>query len=624
MQAENISPDDVTFIFALKLCSSVRSIRESQLLHADIVGRGLESKTFIGNALVDVYAKCGTHKEAHSLLFSLHTRDVVSWNALMSGYGENGCGEEVLSCLKEMEQDGILPDKTSVICGLKACGLVQKLGKGREIHLAIAKVGLDQELHVSNTLVVMYVKCGSLVDANKLVLSASKHDLVAWTVLIAGHIEKGMNIEALKCFEKMKQQGVSPDSNAYVFCLQACCDMKSVGQGQLVYLEIVKRGLNLNIFIGSALVHMYTKFGLLVDAHDVLQCLPIRNEVCWTALVSGYVEHGLCREALDCFKKMQAENISPVEFTYACILKACGILGSFEEGQYIHLDVVRKGFEVEAYVGNALVDMYVKVGHLYEAKSVFDKLPYLNVVAWTALISGYAEGELHEQVLDCFGQMQAKNINADAVILILCLKACGATISLERGREVHAEVRKSGLENDLFLANSLIDMYGKCGSPEEGQEVFNRMSVRDIVSWNALITAYGENHEGKMALQSFKRMQEQGFEPDIATFTCLLIACSHSSLIEDGQKCFELMVEKYGYEPIPQHYSTMVDLFARAGEVVKAWRFVEAMQSPPSKELLTALLTSCKNYGEGEVGERCFDLLVQLYPEDGAMGHHMY
>ncbi|KAI5082497.1 hypothetical protein GOP47_0002240 [Adiantum capillus-veneris] len=618
MRRENISPDDVTFISILKLCSSMRSVGETRLVHGDIAKRGLEEEVYVGNGLVDAYAKCGSLEEAHHLLSKLCARDVVSWNALMAGYCECGYGKEALRFLEQMQQDGIILDDASVVCSLKACSLEKELSKGLEIHLGVVKMGLEQEHHINNILVDMYVKCGSLIDASNLVYQYSKRDTVAWTVLIAGHVEKGSNDKALTCFECMQQRGIYPDSNTFVSCLQACCHSNSVKKGQLLHVEIVKRGLEANLFVGSAVVDMYTKFGLLIDSKEVLNRLPARNVVCWTALIWGYTEHEFCEEAFRCFNQMQLENILPVAFTYACTLKACGMLGSLEKGRDMHLEVVRRGFERELYVGNTLVDMYAKIGHLTEAKKVFDKLPGRNVVAWTALIAGYAEGGFDEQVLECFERMQSEGVNADAGILILCLKACAATVSLEMGRKVHAEIRKSGLESDLFLGNTLIDMYGKCGSPEEGQEVFDNLLDRDVVSWNALITAYGENHKGKMSLKCFQNMQEQEMQPDTATFTCLLIACSRSSLVDDGQKCFKEMIERHGLEPTPHHFSSMVDLFARSGEISEAWRFVESMQSSPSKELLTALLTACKNYGEVELGERCFEQLIHIYPEDAA------
>lgn len=120
-------------------------------------------------------------------------------------------------------------------------------------------------------------------------------------------------------------------------------------------------------------------------------------------------------------------------------------------------------------------------------------------------------------------------------------------------------------------------MYGKCGSLVEGKEVFDKLLIRDVVSWNAMIMGYGENHEGNMAIECFKDMQEQGVKPDAATFTCLLVACSHASLVLQGQEYFKVMKEEYKIEPTPQHYSCMVDLLARSGHVFEAERFAEVI-----------------------------------------------
>eukprot|EP00250_Pteridium_aquilinum_P021298 c25084_g10_i2 orf=2-265(+) len=80
--------------------------------------------------------------------------------------------------------------------------------------------------------------------------------------------------------------------------------------------------------IGYMLVDMYAKNGLLAKAQEVFDRLPVRDLVSWNALIAGYSEHRCGQEALDCFERMQLEDIAPDVITFAAVLKACGILGA--------------------------------------------------------------------------------------------------------------------------------------------------------------------------------------------------------------------------------------------------------------------------------------------------------
>ena len=106
-----------------------------------------------------------------------------------------------------------------------------------------------------------------------------------------------------------------------------------------IHAKVRDQGLlNHNLVLGTALIDMYAKCGALETAHHVFNELPDRNVFCWSALISGYAKEGLGYEALECFRQMVDEGVSPNVVTYACILKACAAIGSLEIGEDIRKD----------------------------------------------------------------------------------------------------------------------------------------------------------------------------------------------------------------------------------------------------------------------------------------------
>eukprot|EP00250_Pteridium_aquilinum_P000158 c10176_g1_i1 orf=1-411(-) len=137
--------------------------------------------------------------------------------------------------------------------------------------------------------------------------------------------------------------------------------------------------------------------------------------------------------------------------------------------------------------------MYAKCGLLLEAREVFDALPVQDIVSWNALLAGFLEQGLEEEVLRCLKQMSLEEVSLDAVTFVYGLKACGCLGAMDKGRLLHADIIKEGLEGDAFIGNILVDMYAKCNSLAEAQEVFDELPVRDVVSWTALIAGYAEH-----------------------------------------------------------------------------------------------------------------------------------
>jgi pentatricopeptide repeat protein len=432
-------------------------------------------------------------------------------------------------------------------------------------------------------------------------------DTISWNALIGGYAEHGHALDVLQCFEEMQVEGVCLNAVTFIHGLKACSAIDAVDKGERMHAEIERRGLLDREQIGNTLVNMYAKCGLLAKSQQVFEMLRVRDVVSWTALLCGYAEHVDAERALACFEQMQAEGITPNAVTLICALKACRTLGAAEKGQLMHAEIERQGLlDTDVAVGNSLVDMYARCGLLGIARKVFEKLAVRDVVSWNALIAGYAEQGQIDDALKCFDRMQLAGMPPNLVTFVCCLKACARIGASDRGAEIHAMVETRGLLAKNPIGNTLVDMYAKCGLLGKAQQVFEKLPMRDVVTWTALMSGYARIGESDCVFHSLDEMLGEGVKPNPVTFLVVLNACSRRGLFGRCQTYFEAMSEEHGIAPTVEHLGCMVDLLGRAGRIHSAFIMAKRMPFAPNIVLWRSVLGACRSSGNVSFGKHVF------------------
>ncbi|MCO5599144.1 hypothetical protein L7F22_053244 [Adiantum nelumboides] len=581
--------------------------------------KNLHSHKALGNYLVSALADCNCLREAQQVFDTLRELNVYSYNALILGYIKCGNPQHVPQLQQKMQRNGVEPTTYTYVALLKACSSQRDLYWGRQLKEEITLKGVQKDPFVGNALVGMFGKCGSLREAQEVFDMLSLQDVVSWSALMEGYSAYGDHDHVLNCFTRMQSQHVAPNIITFMCTLKSCGSLKAIDSGHQVYCEAVKLGFESDLCLGNTSIDMFCKCDNLAEAKALFDRMSHRDMVSWNVLITGYVEHGLGKKALALFKSMQSRNLLLDDVAFLCGLRACTITRAFRIGQGLHSGIVKRGMEGDFQLGNTLVDMLGKCGLLEEARSVFDKLPNRNVVSWGAMIMCYVQQGSNEEAIHCFEQMQLEGLPPDGVIFTCSLKACCSLGAVDKGQEVHNEVIKLGFEKDIHTGTTLVDMYGQFGLLSEARAVFDELPARNLLSWSALIKGYGLNHKSQMALQCFQDMQEEGVKPDVVAYTSLLVACSHTSFTSEGKDYFQLMDENPEYHSQTiYHFSCILDLLARAGHVNEAARVLDALQHSPSKEMLRALLSACRFYGEVEMGRKCFKHLIELDADDAS------
>ncbi|CAM6042113.1 unnamed protein product, partial [Sphagnum compactum] len=251
-----------------------------------------------------------------------------------------------------------------------------------------------------------------------------------------------------------------------------------------------------------------------------------------------------------------------------------------------------------------------------EAQRVFNKMPSLNVVSWNVMILAHMNCGQGQEALELFWQMQQEGVQPNPVTFVAVLNACASIVAIEEGRRAHEQIIHSGCEADVFVGNSLIDMYAKCGSMEDAQRVFNEMPSRSVVSWTAMLQRFAMHGYGKEALEHFEQMCENSVEVNDVTFICLLSTCSHAGLVDEALGYFDSMGSVHNIRATPKHYTCMVDLLGQAGYLRKAEDMIKVMPGKPDAAVWMALVGACRIHGNMEMGERIATQVLEMYPEN--------
>ncbi|KAI5071755.1 hypothetical protein GOP47_0014006 [Adiantum capillus-veneris] len=618
LHAGTQSPNKLIFLWVLKACKNLGSTWHAKIIHDSIVKCGLQSDNIISNALVDVYAKCGNFVEAHRVFDIIPNRNVVSWCALITGYAAHGKGLDALYIFEKMQEGHTVPDKMVFSSILKACGIINATRQTRMVHDQVIRDSYESDLFIGSSLVDVYARSGCLQEAQTVFDKLQNRNAVPWATLIVGYAEHGDVHRAMELLERMQQSHIDIDSFAFLSIIKACSSVGRLRQGRLLHCQMIEKGFFPDRLLSNALVDMYSRCGSLEDANSLFEKLPNRDVVSWGAMIAGYDGNGSSLLALSLFDQMQQAGVKANIAVFLPVLNSCCSLDYLEHGMLVHGQLIEQNEELVLALANKLVDMYAKIGKVEEAKSVFHAMRNRDVVSWGTMILGCADHGHAPTALDYFQRMWQECTDADKVIFLCVLKACGGTGAIKLARVIHHQIVTSGLNLDLDIGNTLVDMYAKMGSLIDARRAFDGLHIRDKVSWAAMISGYARCGGFALAGQCLKDMQHQGLQPHEGIFSSLLLACTHAGVLDEGYQFFNLMIHEYGITPSIEHYNCIIDLLGRVGQLKEAIAILATMPTSSDMIVWTSLLTSCKTYHNVDLGRICFNQVSKWDPDDAS------
>lgn len=287
------APDEVSFSSALSACANVGNSEFGIQVHGVALKLGVGNLVYVNNSLIDMYSKCGLFDEVVKLFSKIGVRDVVTWNIMIMACVYNDSYEDACNSFWMMKREGLIPDEASYSSVLHSCANLAALHQGTLIHNHIIKSGYVKNLCVASSLVTMYAKCGSLVDAFQIFEETDDHNVVCWTAIIAACQQHGHANRVVELFEEMLGKGIKPDYITFVSVLSACSHTGQVEEGFFYFNSMVKvHGINPGYEHYACMVDLLGRAGQLDRAKRFIELMPIKPDASvWGALLSACRSH---------------------------------------------------------------------------------------------------------------------------------------------------------------------------------------------------------------------------------------------------------------------------------------------------------------------------------------------
>ncbi|KAL5572734.1 hypothetical protein UlMin_022331 [Ulmus minor] len=585
MLEDGFLPDNFVVPNVLKACGALQWMGIGKGVHGYVLKMGFGECVFVTSSLVDMYGKCGVLNAARKVFDGMLDRNVVTWNSLIVGYVQNGLSEEAIEIFYEMRKEGVEPTQVTISSLLSASANMSALEEGRQGHGVAVLCGLELNTILGSSVINFYSKVGLIEDAEFAFSRMFDKDVVTWNLMISGYVQTGNIDKALDMCHGMRLEKLKFDSVTLASLISGFADTSNLELGKEGHGYCIRNNLVSDMVVASSIVDMYAKCKRINCARRVFDSTIKADLVLWNTMLASYAELGLTGEVLKLFYQMQLESVPPNVISW-----------------------------------NSVILGFLKNGQVSEAKEMFLQMQSLDLqpslVTWTSLISGLAENGFCNEAIVTFQQMQEAGISPSAVSMVSVLSACTDMALIQHGKAIHGYLMRHILSLSIPVMTSLVDMYAKCGNLDQAKRLFDIIEEKEVPIYNAMISSYALHGQPMEALQLYRRLDEEGMEPDSITFTNILYACSHSGLVNEALEVFVEMLSKHHLKPNMVHYGCLINLLSRSGNLDEAFRLITTMPYEPDAHILGSFLAACSEHDKVELAESVSDMLIELEPNN--------
>ncbi|KAJ7959075.1 Pentatricopeptide repeat-containing protein [Quillaja saponaria] len=419
----------------------------------------------------------------------------------------------------------------------------------RQIHAQAVKLNaVKRSSLIGNKLAVLYLKNkGSMDNARKIFDEIPERTLPTYAALIGSYCRSRQWEELFLVLGSMMDSGMLPDGYLVPTILKACSAKQMLKGGMMIHGYVIRKELGSDVFVGNALIDLYSNCGDLRSSVSVFDTMRLRDVVSWTALVSAYMDEGLLNEAIKMFNSMQLNGVKP--------------------------DVISWNALISGFARNGEIDLA-----LQSLKEMQEGGLKPRVNSWNGLISGCVQNGFFEDALDVLYTMSWFPEDLNAVTVASILPACAGLKDLDLGRAIHGYAIKQELAGNFHVEGSLIDIYSKCGIIHYAEKVFDRTENKNTAMWNEMIAAYVSEEKMEKALELLGLMQNESQGPDVITYNTLLAGYAIKGHKNEAHELLSEMVQM-AVKPNVISMNVLISGFQKSGLRYESLKVFQTMQS---------------------------------------------
>lgn len=543
-----------------------------------------------------------------------------------------------------------LPRLSSVFHFLDDVGELKTLNSVRVLHTQIVKMANKENLEsLVGNLITYYLQFGDFRSASKVFFVGFERNYTLWSSFIKEFRSFGGSPrEILEVFCELHSAGVIFDTTFLTVVLKLCATLKDLWLGVEIHACLIKRGFDLDAFSRCALIQFYGTCWGRECADQVLYEMPDREEMLWDEALMLNLKNNRWIEMLELFRNMQLLFVKSTSSSITKVLQACGKVGALDEGKQIHGYVLRQALESNLSICNSLISMYSRNNKLGLARNVFNSMKDLNLSSWNSIISSYAAFGFLDDAWNLFNKMVLFNLNPDIVtwncllsghslngsyeaaltifrrMQIVGFKPNSSSIAsvlqavielgcLNFGKEIHCFVMRNGLDYDIYVGTSLVDMYIKNDCLKSAEAVFHNMKNKNIFAWNSLISGYSFKGLFEDAEKLLSCMGLEGIKPDLVTWNGLVTGYAMWGCNKEALAVIDL-IKNSGLRPTVVSWTALIAGCSKNENYSDALKFFIQMQEEgikPNSATISSLLRVCAGLSLLHKGEEIHCLSIR-------------
>ncbi|RRT65712.1 hypothetical protein B296_00040882 [Ensete ventricosum] len=555
------------FSLALRLFDAIPDpdlVSFNTMIHGHVVKRDLASArrlfdqmavkdTVTWNTMISAYAQSGLVEEAREIFDRTPHKNAISWNGILAAYVQNG-RLEVARLLFDSNSDWDTVSWNAMIAGYVQR---RRLAEAQQLFDRMP----ERDIVSWNTLISGYAQNGDMSVATRLFDESPSRDVFTWTAMVSGYAQNGMLEDARRVFDAMPKRN-SVSWNAMIAAYVQC---QKMDQAKELFDVMPCRNVN----SWNTLITGYAQAGMVEQARWIFDTMPQRDSVSWAAMIAGYSQGGSSEEALQLFIEMgrYGERINRSSFT--SVLSTCADIAMLECGKQVHGRLVKAGYGMGCFVGNALLAMYCKCGSIYEAYEAFEDMKEKDVVSWNTMIAGYARHGYGKEALKVFNLMRMTDTQPDYVTMVIgfvvnilqallhytcsvgVLSACSHAGLVDKGiNYFYTMHRDFGVTATAEHYTCMIDLLGRAGRLDDAQALMKDMPFEpDATMWGALLGASRIHRNTELGEKAATKIFEM--EPDNAGMYVLLSNLYATSGKWGNVNKMRVMMRERGVKKVP-------------------------------------------------------------------------
>ncbi|KAL4578485.1 hypothetical protein LXL04_014608 [Taraxacum kok-saghyz] len=432
-----------------KTCSNLRQLES---IYAFMVKNSYNQDCFMINQFASACSTFSQTDYAIQALTQMNDPNIFVYNAVIRACVSCFAPIQSLQIYLRMLRAQISPSSYTFPSIIKSCALISQLRIGEAINAQIWKFGFKSHVFVQTSLIDFYSSFSKIFESRQVFDEMIKRDAFVWTSMISVHAKSGNMVSAHKLFDEMPE----PERTFATW---------------------------------NSLIDGYARIKDIKSAEFLFNNMPSKDLISWTTMINSYSQNKLYQESLSTFNQMTKQGITPDEITMATVISACAHLGTLDIGKKIHLYIAKNRFNLDVYIGSALIDMYAKCGNLDQSLLVFYKLPEKNLFCWNSIIEGLASHGYAKESLKMFTQMKKEYIKPNGITFISVLTACTHGGLVKEGRMYFQSMIQDFLiPRGIEHYGCMVDLLCKAGMLEDAMELIKGMELEpNGVIWGAVL-----------------------------------------------------------------------------------------------------------------------------------------